>query len=133
MTYMGMIANGGSAAQPYLMEEIRSGSHVRYAAETEMLESGLDQTTTATIAEMMRDNVVNSYGTSIFPDVRVCAKSGTAETATDKASNAMFAGFVQDDRYPLAFIVVVEEGGYGSQTAAPIAGTVLRACIESME
>ena len=44
----------------------------------------------------------------------------------------MFAGFVQDDRYPLAFIVVVEEGGYGSQTAAPIAGQVLSVCIEDL-
>ena len=31
-----------------------------------------------------------------------------------------------------AFIVVVEEGGYGSQTAAPIAGQVLSACIEDL-
>ena len=68
----------------------------------------------------------------MFPDVRVCAKSGTAETAEGREPNAMFAGFVQDARYPLAFIVVVEEGGFGSQTAAPIAGEVLRACIESM-
>ena len=81
---------------------------------------------------MMHDNVVNSYGTGLFPDVRVCAKSGTAEIREGAAPNAMFAGFVQDDRYPLAFIVVVEEGGYGSQTAAPIAGQVLSVCIEDL-
>ena len=45
----------------------------------------------------------------------------------------MFAGFVMDERYPLAFIVVVEEGGYGSQTAAPIAGQVLSACIVDLD
>ena len=30
-------------------------------------------------------------------------------------SNAMFAGFVADENYPLAFIVVVENGGYGAE------------------
>lgn len=29
----------------------------------------------------------------------------------------MFAGFVEDEQYPLAFIVVVENGGYGSASA----------------
>jgi len=133
MVFMGMIANGGEAALPHLMQTIKQGNSVKYAAETEMLESGLDAATTETITEMMRDNVVNSYGTGMFPDVKVCAKSGTAEIQEGRTPNAMFAGFVDDDRYPLAFIVVVEEGGYGSQAAAPIAGEVLSACIRDMD
>lgn len=133
MVFMGMIANGGKAAQPYLMQEIRSGGSRAYAAKTTMLESGIDRGTTETVAQMMRENVVNSYGTWLFPEVTVCAKSGTAETAEGREPNAMFAGFVQDERYPLAFIVVVEEGGYGSQTAAPIAGEVLAACIRDLD
>ena len=133
MVFMGMIANGGEAALPHLMQQITEGSSVKYEAKTEMLKSGLAPSTTELIARMMRDNVVNSYGTGLFPDVEVCAKSGTAETGEGKAPNAMFAGFVKDERYPLAFIVVVEEGGYGSQTAAPIAGQVLSACIADLD
>ena len=133
MVFMGMIANGGEAALPHLMQQITEGGSVKYEAKTEMLESGLAPSTTEAIARMMRDNVVNSYGTGLFPDVEVCAKSGTAETDEGKAPNAMFAGFVKDERYPLAFIVVVEEGGYGSQTAAPIAGQVLSACIADLD
>ena len=53
-------------------------------------------------------------------------KGGGSNTAT-------FAGFVLDSSYPLAFIVVVEEGGAGSSTCAPIAGTVLQACINLMD
>ena len=132
MTYMGMIANGGEAAVPYLMDEITSGERTRYEAETQRLELDIEPATAQEIADMMRDNVVTSYGAWLFPDVRVCAKSGTAETVEGKASNAMFAGFIQDSQYPLAFIVIVEEGGYGSQTAAPIAGQVLAACIADM-
>ena len=133
MVFMGMVANGGSAAQPYLMQEITRDGSAQYSAGTTMLESGLQEETTETIAEMMRDNVLYSYDSSLFPDLYVCAKSGTAETQEGKSPNAMFAGFIKDSRYPLAFIVVVEEGGYGSQVAAPIAGQVLSACIADMD
>ena len=45
----------------------------------------------------------------------------------------MFAGFVQDEACPLAFVVFVEEGGSGSQTAAPIAAQVLAACRQVLD
>ena len=133
MTFMGMLANGGKAAQPYLMQRIVTDGTASYQAETVMLESGLRSDVTRTMAEMMRNNVVQGYGTALFPDVEVCAKSGTAEMAEGKASTALFAGFVTDAKYPLAFIVVVEEGGTGASAAAPIAGTVLSACVEHID
>jgi len=37
---------------------------------------------------------------------------------------------VADEEYPLAFIVVVENGGYGSGTCVPILSKVLAACKE---
>ena len=40
----------------------------------------------------------------------------------------MFAGFVDSDQYPLAFMVVVENGGYGSHTCVPILSKVLGVC-----
>ena len=40
----------------------------------------------------------------------------------------MFAGFVEDAQYPLAFMVVVENGGYGSHTCVPILSKVLAVC-----
>ena len=48
-------------------------------------------------------------------------------------SNALFAGFVADEEYPLAFIVVVENGGYGSSTCVPILSKVLAACKAEMD
>jgi len=129
MTFMGMLANGGKAAQPYLMERIVTDGTVSYEADTVMLDSGLKPEVTRTMVQMMRNNVVQGYGTAMFPDVEVCAKSGTAEMAEGKQSTALFAGFVTDDRYPLAFIVVVEEGGTGASAAAPIAGSVLSSCV----
>ena len=58
----------------------------------------------------------------------VCAKSGTAEVGGDQKPNAMFTGFVIDEGYPLAFIVTIENGGYGRLTCVPVLENVLAAC-----
>ena len=130
MTYMGAIANGGQAASPYLVSEVRNGDRAVYTAKTKLLDRALDRDTADVLKKLMRNNVQTMYG-AITIDKYVCAKSGTAEVG-DKNNTATFAGFIADDDYPLAFIVVVEEGGSGSQTAAPIANTVLWKCIEVM-
>ena len=134
MTFVGSIANGGIAATPYVVDRIETPAGFQvYTARTRMLSRAMNATTAQTLTEMMRDDVVYNYGTGNFPDVYVCAKSGTAETGGDQAPNAMFAGFVKDDQYPLAFIVIVENAGSGSEVCASIAGDVLEACMESMD
>ena len=132
MTFLGAIASGGSAAKPYLVAQAKCGTEITYTASTEQTGKLLDADAAARLQEMMRYNVEKIYGKSSFPDLKVCAKSGTAEVGQD-ANTATFAGFVLDERYPLAFVVVVEGGGSGSETCAPIAGTVLRACVNVMD
>ena len=85
------------------------------------------------LKDYMRNNVVNKYGKSNFPGMTVCAKSGTSQLGGDQTSNAMFAGFVTDEKYPLAFIVVVENGGYGTATCVPVLSKVLSACKTLMD
>ena len=85
------------------------------------------------LQQFMRNNVQVKYGAENFPGLTVCAKSGTAEVGGDKKPNAMFTGFVADEKYPLAFIVAVEEGGYGSHTCIPILKEVLQACVEAID
>lgn len=132
MTFVGSIANGGQAAKPYVVESVSSPEGINtYQAQQEMLDTTMSKSTADQLAEMMRDDVVYNYGTSNFPDVYVCAKSGTAEVDGEDP-NAMFAGFVQDNSYPLAFIVIVENAGSGSAVCASIAGDVLGACMASM-
>jgi hypothetical protein len=45
----------------------------------------------------------------------------------------MFTGFVADEEYPLAFIVAIENGGYGRQTCVPVLAPVLTACKEVLD
>ena len=128
MTFMGSIAGGGSAAKPYLVEKVTSGSEVTYQGKPEMMDAVMDEELAAILAEYLRNNVQTIYGSGNFPGLTVCAKSGTSELGGGKKPNAMFAGFVADEQYPLAFIVVVENGGYGANTCVPILAPVLREC-----
>lgn len=133
MTVMGAIANGGTAAKPYLMKEIDGGLFGGYEAKTEMLPRMFNAATCETLSRYMQNNVVSMYGQWHFPDLYVGAKSGTAELSPQETPHATFAGFIQDANYPFAFIVIVEHGGSGSATCAPIAGQVLNACCKALD
>ena len=130
LTFTGAIANGGKAARPYLVEEIRVGNNRTYRARTQLGSSVVSEQTAEILTEYMRSNVQDKYGDEYFPGLQVCAKTGTAEVGGGKKPNAMLAGFVMDREYPLAFIVCVEDGGYGAQVCMPIASEVLSACVE---
>lgn len=132
MTFVGAIANGGKGAQPYVVENVLVGNSRTYTAKTQMGESVVSAKTARIIGEYMRNNVENKYGDSNFPGLTVCAKTGTAEVGGDKKPNAMLAGFSIDGNYPLAFIICVEDGGYGADVCVPIASRVLTACVEAI-
>ena len=128
---MGAVAGGGKAAEPYLMQSVSVGEKTRYAAKTQTTGRLLTEDSAAQLTKMMRNNVSAIYGDWQFGGLSVCAKSGTAEIE-GQTPHAMFAGFVQDAAYPLAFVVFVENGGSGSGVAAPIAAKVLQACVQAM-
>ena len=126
MVYMGAIANGGKAAQPYLIEKtvgalgLPSLPHV-----TKKTAALVKKDTAQTIGEMMAYNVEKTYGTSRFPNMDICAKSGTAEVGVDEKPHAWFAGFLRNEETPYAFVVLVENGGGGNAVAGTVAGKVL--------
>ena len=132
LTFMGAVANGGKAAQPYLVDEVRVGGSRTYHAKTRQGREVVSQQTAELLTEYMRNNVQNNYGDDYFPGLNVCAKTGTAEVGGGKKPNAMLAGFVMDDSCPMAFIVCVEDGGYGAQVCMPIASKVLASCVEAL-
>ena len=133
MTFMGAIAGGGKAAQPYVVSRVTCGGEVTYEAETVMTEKLMSREIAETLKAYMRSNVKNGYGDENFGGLNVCAKTGTSQLGGEAVSNAMFAGFVADEKYPLAFIAVVENAGYGASAALPVAAKVLSACTQVMD
>lgn len=133
MTFMGQIAGGGVAAEPYLVSQVSTGEEVTYQAVTTYTDRIMSQALAEKMKGFLRNNVEVTYGAWKFPGLTVCGKSGTAELGSDQISNAMFAGFVADERYPLAFVCVVENGGYGASTCVPILSAVLSECKAVMD
>ena len=130
MIYMGAIANGGKAAVPYLILKTVSELGLPSLPHITTHTGRLVSTETAQLlAEMMANNVAQTYGTSRFPNMDICAKSGTAEVGEGQTPHAWFAGFLRDEETPYAFVVLVENGGGGSAVAGTVAGKVLNVMV----
>ena len=124
LVYMGAIAAGGEAAEPKVKHSMLST-----VSKTGQM---IEPETAKRIASMMKKAVEETYGEWNFPGLDIYAKSGTAEVY-GREPNAWFSGFIKNENAPYAFIVCVENGGYGSSVAAPIANEVLQAVIDHVE
>lgn len=131
MTFMGAVASGGRGAMPHVVASVHSGGRDTYEAKTEQGNRIMSVATATALREYMAYAVEYKYGADNFGTLTVCAKTGTAEVGGGKKPNAMFAGFVADESYPWAFIVAVEDGGYGQDVCVPIISKVLQACVEA--
>lgn len=132
LCFLGAIANGGVGAKPYVVENVRAGTEKTYQAETRDTDRVVSEKTAQILMEYMQNNVQTKYGAENFPNLTICAKSGTGEVGGGRKPNAMFAGFVADEKYPLAFIVAIENGGFGAQTCIPVISKVLDACVAEL-
>lgn len=84
-----------------------------------------------TLKWMMYRVVQEGTGRGIqMRELAVAGKTGTAQTGGDRPSHAWFTGFAPVSEPRWAFCVMVEEGGYGSSTALPIARDLLRSGLE---
>lgn len=126
MVYMGAIANDGVRIEPKLIKDSLFLRLVRSAASKERV---LSPETAMRLGSMMRNNVISSYGEGQYRGLELCAKSGTAEVGGNRMPHAWFAGYMEREDCPLAFVVVVENGGGGSRVAGPVAQKVLQAAL----
>jgi peptidoglycan glycosyltransferase len=128
---MGAIANGGQAVQPQLIGDIDFASGLPAGIQLKKRKISMIEESTADILKsLMHYNVEDNYGTGNFPGLAICAKSGTAEVGKNVKPNAWFAGFLDDENHPYAFIVLVEKGGSGSSVAGSVANKVLQKVVE---
>lgn len=107
------IANGGVAREGVLL-----------AGETGRAERIMAADTAEFIGECMNYNVVYAYGKNNFPWLDLCAKTGTAELG-DGSTHAWFVGYLRSGA-PLAFAVLLEQGGGGLVAAGSVANHVLQ-------
>ena len=129
MRIMGAIAGDGVPIEPYLVQKVTTAAG--FVNETGSAKKGaraVSPETAAQLKSLLRNNFEAQYGDWHFNEgLNPCGKSGTAETDPNKTPHAWFAGFLDNEEYPYAFAVIVEEGGSGSEVALPVAAQVVNA------
>ncbi len=130
--FIAAIGNGGTLYRPQLIERIAAaGEEPTYVFEPKP--AGvlpLSPETLETIQEAMTTVVENRRGTAYFIlgsysknyRIPIAGKTGTAQD-TPRDPHAWFAGYTfagREDHPDIAVVVLVENGGEGSEVAAPI-------------
>ena len=134
MVYMGAVANGGKAAVPRLVLKTENAlGAIPSLSLTGSTGRLIKSDTAQALAEMMANNVAETYGSGRFPNMDICAKSGTGEVGGGQAPNAWFTGFLRNEDAPYAFVVLVENGGGGADVAGTVAARVLDAVVNGYD
>ena len=119
---MAAIANRGYYIKPHLIKGIGDVHTVKkeFAVKNSV---GIDEKYFAPVIDGMRDAVNSPWGTatlSRIPNILMCGKTGTVQNPHGK-NHSVFIGFAPMDNPKIAIAVIVENAGYGSTYAAPIA------------
>lgn len=132
LTVMGSIANGGEAVLPYTVSQILTPDGDVVKTTEPVTVSYISSDVADEVSELMRFVVTDKYGDDNFKNLSMCGKTGTAEVEDGKEPHSWFVGFSQNDSCPVAIVVVVENGGWGSEAAMPIASTIMTEIYKTM-
>lgn len=128
---MSEIANGGHRYRPYLVSKISSGKGetIKTFAPEEVGSIKLSDKTLGLIRESLRD-VALEGGTAgqAFRDfpVSIAGKTGTAENSHG-SDHGWFIAYGPYEDPSIVVVVIVEQGGFGAGSAAPIARKIMEA------
>lgn len=119
-------ANDGGMMKPYLIDEIISpsgGIIEKHTAENWLRVT--DPETARMMLNAMRNVVAEGTATRAYvQEAKVAGKTGSAENSSGD-SHAWFIGSASVSARNLAFAIIVENGGSGGRTAAPIAKKII--------
>ncbi len=115
------IANGGSRVQPHLLAS-QTNTPI-----TQKIPTGIKPATLNVIRQGLTDVVLKGTGKGLNDGTipLSAGKTGTVEMP-GHPDNSMYVGYAPADKPEVAIAVIVEGGGYGAVSAAPIAHEVFR-------
>ncbi len=116
------VLNGGHMPVPFFVQSIRAPSgKLDEPANRQSLENIMRSGTAQEVREMMLAAVARGTGQkAAVPGLVVGGKTGTAQVGGDAAPHAWFTGFAEEGKRGVIIVVMIENGGEGSQAAAPI-------------
>lgn len=121
-----MVGNHGHYFVPHLMREIEDDT-IHAAKLHRKVESGIDDRHFEVVREAMLDVFEGDHGTARrynLPQIRAAGKTGTVQNPHGE-DHSMFMAFAPYDEPIIAIAVIVENAGYGSTWAAPIASLMM--------
>jgi penicillin-binding protein 2 len=126
------ILNGGSVVRPHLASKVvdGTGATVTEYSPSSRRELDIPPEAQAAVVAGMRDSSMEPGGTSYgvfggFP-VDVAGKTGTAERPPN-GLQSWFASGAPAEAPEIVVVATVENGGYGAETAAPVAKAIYEA------
>lgn len=127
--YVALIANGGKSFVPHLVKGyIDEETKQLVPFKFKQINVGVKQEVLDIVKHGMF-LVVNGYGTATWirmKDIKIAGKTGTAQNPHGK-DHALFVCFAPYEKPEIAIAVVVENVGFGSTYAAPIAKKLIEA------
>lgn len=124
----GGIANGGVIRTPHLTDHLTDplgNDYQKLSVDT--WQRILPESTARELQTLMVKTTETGTGSAAaVKGLTVAGKTGTVQVEGQK-NNALYVGFLADPQTPYAIAVIVEEGGSGGKTAAPIAASLFRA------
>ena len=121
------IANGGTLLKLHIVEKIidKDKKNLYEARIEKIRENFISDESLEVVRTGMREAVLSGSALRLSDlSVAVAGKTGTAQAPGSNASHAWFASFAPYDDPEIVLMILVEHGGEGSQTAAPVAREV---------
>ncbi|WP_037291225.1 peptidoglycan D,D-transpeptidase FtsI family protein [Saccharibacillus sacchari] len=128
--YTAMLANRGERIQPHLVSKITDskGETVEEFGRTVLNKVDFPDAYWDVIQQGMKTDVSGSFGDFAYKD-DFARKTGTSTQDLNgkKVDNGVFIAYAPRENPKLAVAVMVPEGGFGSESAAPIARAIFDA------
>lgn len=122
------IANNGEILKPHLLSRVVDNSgNILQKYDKEVVKSGVaNSSNLQVVREGMRAAVTNGSAFKVRDlPFSVAAKTGTAQFGDNTFSHAWFTAFAPYENPEIVVVVMVESGGQGSMTSAPVARAIL--------
>lgn len=125
------VVNGGTVYKPYLVSRVVSpeGKLIKQFQPQLKEKVNISPSTLQIVRQGLAKVVSEGTAAGAFSGFPIHAggKTGTAQAGVGKNDHAWFASFAPVNDPKLVVVVVIEEGGHGGATAAPVARKVYEA------